>query len=331
MTGTSSIAAWPMPVICGATASGKSSLAVQLAHAFTRHTGAPARILAADAYQIYRGMDIGTAKPTLAERDGLPHALIDLVEPTQTFTVEHWLSHAEAEIAACRAAGILPIVVGGTHLYIKALLEGLFEGPGADPAYRATLAALPPAELRAMLERIDPPTAARLHPNDLRRTIRALEVHHLTATPISTLQAQWGNASTRRSDARLICLHWPTDALNRRINARVRAMRADGLEAEVRTLAPLLTTPASLTAREALGYKQLLPLLSPQRPRPATTAEIDDAFEQIKIHTRRFAKNQRTWLKQLRITPGAINLDLTDEPPPDMPTLATHILAQLQP
>lgn len=297
-----------LPVIVGPTAGGKSSLAVALAHrlATLNH---PAEILSADAYQVYRHMDIGTAKPTIAEREGIPHHLIDIVEPTERFTLSDWLTRAEAQIADCRARNVVPIVVGGTHLYIKSLLEGLFEGPGADESLRAELRALGPGALRAELERIDPHAASRIHPNDERRTIRAIEVYRLTGTPISAHQQQWDQpegSSRVRPDALLIGLDWPTELINPRINARVKDMISRGLVEEVRSLHSSGGKPdASLfgpTAREALGYKQLIAHLD-------GNATLTDAIEEIKIETRRFAKNQRTWLRRLRSTPRSIWLD----------------------
>lgn len=310
----------PFPVICGPTAGGKSALALELARQL-RARGQPAEIITADAFQIYRGMDIGTAKPTADERAGVPHHLIDLVEPTERFTVDDWLAHADTLVDQLRARGTLPIVVGGTHLYVKALLEGLFDGPKPDPALRAALEAQDPAHRRAELERLDPEAAKRIHPNDVRRTIRALEVYHQTGRPISAHQQQWGPRPpgpaapdspgqaapvSGRPDARLIILDWPAELINRRINARVRSMVERGLLEEVRALAQ--AERLGPQAREALGYKQLLPVLEGRVP-------FGDAVERIKIETRRFAKNQRTWLKRLATHPGARRFDASEHPP----------------
>lgn len=292
----------PVPVIAGPTASGKSDLAVEAALALIA-MGHPAEIVTADAYQIYRGLDIGTAKPTLAERRGIPHHLIDIVEPTVRFTVADWLAAAHAAIADIQRRGAVPIVVGGTHLYIKALLDGLFDGPPADAALRDELRARGRDTLRAELERIDPPAAARIHPNDERRTIRAIEVFRLTGKAISMQQTQWDmpHASCRVPHAfRLFALSWPTEDLNRRINARVRGMMDSGLLAEVHTLHQQARLGPQ--AREALGYKQLIEHLEGR-------CTEDEAVERIKIETRRFAKNQRTWLRRLGMTPGAMSLD----------------------
>lgn len=304
------------PIIAGPTAGGKSDLAIAIAHALRDRHGLPAEILTADAFQVYTGLDIGTAKPTIAERQGIPHHLIDIVPTgsTVTFTVDDWLRLATDKISNLRASGILPIVVGGTHLYIKALLDGLFDGPDPDPTLRDELTAMDPAVRRAELVRIDPAAAARIHPNDLRRTIRALEVFRLTGQAISSFQKQWDPQSPSPSPYLLITLNWETEALNRRINARVRQMIDRGLLDECRALSQSNAfTPQS---SQALGYKQLLPIvrgLWPPPPPPATALEA--AIEQIKIGTRRFAKNQRTWLRRLGTTPGAIDLQF----PPSQP------------
>lgn len=297
------------PIIAGPTAGGKTALAVAAAHAFNQQAGEPTtEIISADSMLIYRGLDIGSAKPTEAERCGIPHHLIDIADPTERFTVHDWLTLATRTINEVRERGHVPIVVGGTHLYLKALLEGLFEGPPENPALREALAALPRDELRRRLEASDPAAAERLHPNDLRRTIRALEVFEATGTPISALQRQWDQNSQApgTQNSVLIGLDWPSEALNPRINARVRAMMVAGLLDEVRSLHA--SGRLGTQAREGLGYKQLLAYLEGD-----TT--LDEAVEQIKIETRRFAKNQRTWLRRLRAIPGSIWIDAAATPP----------------
>lgn len=295
-----------IPVICGPTAGGKSDLAVRVALRFIEQ-GQPAEVLAADAFQIYRGMDVGTAKPTHAERHGVPHRLIDLVEPEARFTVADWLVAADSEIERVRAGGGVPIIVGGTHLYVKALLDGLFAGPGSDAQVRAELAVLPPDALRAELERVDPAAAAKLHPNDLRRTIRAIEVFRLTGQPISRQQQQWDRAAAERTAVYLLVgLEWPVEAINRRINARVRGMFEGGLLAEVCEL--WSGRRLGSQARQALGYKQLIEHLEGR-------VSLDDAAERIKIETRRFAKSQRTWLKRLRLYQPSLWIDAIEDVP----------------
>jgi len=296
------------PVIVGPTAGGKSDLAVEVALALRDQHGIPAEIVTADSIQVYRGLDIGSAKPTIDERRGIPHHLIDVVEPTDSFTVDRWLDLAERAIADIKARGEkggVPIVVGGTHLYIKAFLDGLFEGPPADPALREELGAMDPLARRRLLEEIDPAAAARIHPNDIRRTIRALEVYRLTGRPISEHQRQW-DSGRGRTDCVLIGLDWDVPALNRRINARVRAMMARGLLEETRAL--FESGRLGPQAAEALGYKQLLAYLRG----PQTPARLEEAVESIKIETRRFAKNQRTWLRRLRATPGSVWIPMNE-------------------
>lgn len=292
------------PVIVGPTAGGKSALAVELALRLGGGRPGAAEVVTADAFQVYRGMDIGTAKPTEAERAGVAHHLIDVVEPAEAFTVSQWLSLAESALAAIGAAGRNPIVVGGTHLYVKSLIDGLFEGPEPDAALRDELRGKGLPALRAELTRVDPEAARRIHSNDERRTIRALEVYRQTGRPISQWQSQWDR--TPRTDCVLVGLDWPTEALNKRINARVKSMVERGLLAEVEALEA--SGRLGRQAREALGYKQILRHL-----RGDWT--LEEAIEQIKIDTRRFAKSQRTWLRRLRSIPGSVWIDVSDCPP----------------
>ncbi len=285
------------PVIAGPTAGGKSWLAVAVAHELNKIAGREAaEIVTADSIQVYRGLDIGSAKPTVEERGGVVHHLIDVVEPTDSFSVHQWLALAEEKVAEVRSRGRVPIVVGGSHLYIKAFLEGLFEGPAVDPALREELRGADLTELRAELERVDPDAAARIHPADHRRTARALEVFRQTGTPISVLQRQWDRADHLRTDCVLVGLDWPSEAINRRINARVKDMIERGLVEEARAL----YTGGRLgpQAREALGYKQLISAFEGR-------CSLDDAIEKMKIETRRCGKNERTGVQRVRPTAGA--------------------------
>lgn len=303
-----------IPVIVGPTAGGKTALAVEVAHAFERCGMGRGEVISADAFQIYRAMDIGTGKATADERRGVPHHLIDILEPDdpEPFTVARWLEHAERAVADIRARAGVPIIAGGTHLYIKSFLEGMFEGPGADEALRAELRAAGMPALRAELERVDPAAAGRIHPNDERRTVRALEVYRLTGAPISAHQAQWDRADRARSDALLVALDWPPDAIARRINARVREMVEQGLVDEVRTL--WLNRRLGPQAGEALGYKQIVEWLEAG----ARPADLEGAVERTKRETRRFAKNQRTWLRRLRSYPRSLWLRPAETAPADM-------------
>ena len=279
------------PVIVGPTAGGKSSVAMALASRLADR-GVSAEIISADAFQVYRGMDIGTAKPAPADRAAVPHHAIDIRDPTEAFTVDEWLAIAEEQIQRVRSAGGIPIVVGGTHFYVKALLEGLFEGPTPDPELRASLQAIDASSLRAELEQIDPKAAERIHPNDRRRTIRAIEVHRQTGIPISEHQKQWDAA--RRDDAILVALQWPVEQINSRINSRVRDMITAGLVEEAHGLWE--AGGFGPQSREAIGYRQFIAHFEGQSTQ-------EEAVEAIKIETRRFAKSQRTWIRRLLAGP----------------------------
>ncbi len=288
-------------VVMGPTASGKSALALAMARA----AGPAVELVSADSMQVYRGMDIGTAKPTTSERSEVIHHGLDLVDPTHDgFTVEDWLAHAHAALAAIHARGGVAIVVGGTNLYAKALIEGLFDGPPADPALREELGTWELDALRSELVRIDPVAADRIHRNDRRRTIRAIEVHRATGTPISVLQAQWRDRpAALPAGWSLVGLSMGVEANNRRINARVRGMRAMGLVDEVRSL--LGAGGFGAQAATAVGYRELIAHLH-------GAGSEDDAFEAIKIATRQLAKQQRTWLKRFADTPGSTWIDAGD-------------------
>lgn len=309
------------PLIVGPTAGGKSALALAVAHALEREPGqqGPGEIISADSIQIYRGLDIGSAKPTRTERALVPHHLIDLRDPTGAFSVAEWLDLATQAIDEIRARARTPVVVGGTHLYAKALLEGLFDGPPADHQLRERLASLPPDELRARLHRADPRAAERIHPNDTRRAIRALEVHQLTGSPLSERQSQWDRGAAR-PDILLVVLDWPAERINPRINTRVRDMVHQGLVEEVRAL--WQAGRLGPQAREALAYKQIADALDAG----GAPHQIEKAIERTRIETRRFAKNQRTWLRRLSTTPGALRIDAAASDPSDWPGLVMDAL-----
>jgi tRNA dimethylallyltransferase len=276
-------AAFRILSIIGPTASGKSALALELA----RRIGA--EILSVDSMQVYRGMDIGTAKPTLQEQQATRHHLIDLVDPTDVFTVARFVELADEVIADAQRRDVPLIAVGGTPLYYKALFQGMFEGPGADDSIRERLRATPSEELHRKLAQVDPPAAQRIHSNDHRRLIRALEVYELTGKPISSLQTEWESPAARH-EATWFGLSWEKDALNQRINARTRAMMAAGWLDETRTLLSSYGT-LSKTAAEATGYHELIAHLNGQ-------TNLDEAVEQIKIGTRQLARRQMKWLRR---------------------------------
>ncbi len=276
-----------LTIIFGCTASGKASLGREIA----RRTGG--EIISIDSMKVYRRMDIGTAKPSISIREEIPHHLIDVVEPSEEFSVARYVDLAEKAIAEIAERGRPIFVVGGTPLYVKALSEGLFEGPGANEEIRARLGEIAERDgndgLHAQLEKVDPVSAARIHRNDLRRIVRALEVHELTGTAISELQAQWDRDRTKH-DCTFIGLRRDKEDASHRINDRVRKMIADGLVDEVKALLaePI---PLSTAAKQALGYAEIIDHLGGK-------IELADAVEMIKIGTRQLAKSQRTWFKR---------------------------------
>jgi tRNA dimethylallyltransferase len=283
-------------VILGATASGKSELAFELA----RLIGA--QILSVDSMQVYRGMDVGTAKPTQPERALVRHHLIDIVEPDEIFTVARFVELADRVIADAAERNIPLIATGGTPLYFKSLFEGLFEGPGADPDLRERLRMLTGQELHERLASVDPVAAERIHVNDSKRLIRALEVHELTGQSITAHQQQWGGGRPRHPVV-WIGLDWDRELLNRRINARARAMLAAGWVDEARALLARFGQ-LSTTAAQATGYHELIDHL-----RGNTT--LDQATEQIKIATRQLARKQLKWFRRfpsVRWLPGTSDL-----------------------
>ena len=288
----------PIILILGPTAGGKTSLSIELAN---RIEGGGECIIA-DSMQVYTGMDIGTAKPTAEEQSQAVHHLIDIANPKDDgFTVETWLTKANDSIEDVRSRGKWPIVVGGTNLYVQSLLFGLFDGPECDQEKRDELHAVPNPELLERLRKLDPEAADRIHVNDKRRLVRAVEVCEATGMPLSSLQAQWGKPMPRE-DARMIGLSWPVKTINRRINSRVRTMFDQGLLNEVEGLKDSLGKQAS----EALGYKQLLAYFEGK-------STLEEAQERIKILTRRYAKQQRTWLKRFKILPSANFIDMDEK------------------
>lgn len=315
-----------MPVIVGPTAGGKTALAVAIARLLESRGLPGGEVVSADSMLVFRGMDIGTAKPTKEERAGVPHHLIDIADPSEAFSVERWLALAEASIAEIRSRGRVPIVVGGTHLYAKALLEGLFEGPKPDPVLREELAAMDPGERRRELERVDPEAAERIHPNDTRRAIRALEVFRQTGVPISRHQGQWDSGRTR-PDALLVGLEWPIGVVNQRINARVKRMMRAGLVEEVRAL--WAGGGLGVQAREALGYKQLISHFE-DGGGGGEQAELEGVMERIKIETRRLGKNQRTWLRRLRGMPGGLWISMEGRSTEDAAQLVVNRMVAVE-
>jgi tRNA dimethylallyltransferase len=277
-------------ILTGPTGSGKSRLAIDLAERLD------AEIVSMDSMTLYRLMDIGTAKPSAADRARVPHHLLDVLDPFESASVAWWLGQATACYHEIAGRGKKVLFVGGTPLYMKALLHGLFDGPQGDQALRQRLAGeaeqLGVQALHDRLERVDPVSAARLHPNDLRRVLRALEVWELTGQPISALQLQW----TRKSHAEeqqdyCLGLDVTRTELYARIDARALQMIADGLVKEVRSLRSL-ARPLSREASQALGYKEVFAHLDGQ-------ATLEEAVVSIQRRTRNFAKRQLTWFRHL--------------------------------
>lgn len=288
----------PIILILGPTAGGKTSLSISLANKLPEG----GECIIADSMQVYRRMNVGTAKPTTDEQSEAAHHLIDIADPAEDgFTVEKWLTSANSTIDEIRGRGKWPIVVGGTNLYIQSLLFGLFEGPDCNQEKRDELNALPNSELQEKLKVLDAEAASRIHINDKRRLVRAIEVCEATGAPLSSLQSQW-KGPMPRSDVRIVGLNWPVKTINRRINARVREMFEQGLEQEVLDLQNQLGRQAS----EALGYKQLLAHFRGE-------CTLEEAKEQIKIQTRRYAKQQRTWLRRFQAMPSAHFIDMEDK------------------
>jgi tRNA dimethylallyltransferase len=276
--------------ICGPTACGKSAVALELAPRL------PAEIVALDSMTLYRGMDIGTAKPSAADRARVPHHLFDILDPREEFSVAAYLAAAEACCREILSRGRAPLFVGGAGLYLRAVLRGVFEGPPAQPALRRQwdheAAHLGPQHLHRRLAEIDPIAAARLHPHDVRRIVRALEVHAVTGTPLSAWQGQAPLPPHERPQ-RVFWLDPPRPWLHERINRRVEEMVQAGLLEEVRRLREL-ANPLSRTARQALGYKEILDWLDEQPRRPWA-----DVVTLIQARTRQFAKRQCTWFRHL--------------------------------
>ncbi|MCP4375872.1 MAG: tRNA (adenosine(37)-N6)-dimethylallyltransferase MiaA [bacterium] len=273
-----------MYFIVGCTACGKGALGRCLAGLVG------GEIVSVDSMKVYRRMDIGTAKPSPDALAKTPHHCIDIVEPSESFSVAQYVEHADRAIESIRSAGAVPLAVGGTSLYIKALSEGLFEGPSADPEIRAELIARAEAEgpgpLHAELAVVDPQSSERIHPNDTRRIVRGLEVYRTCGKSLTELQQQW-DSGEKRYDCVFIGLRRDKADQSGRINARVKRMIDSGLVSEVRSLMDE-PEPLSPTAAQAVGYAELIAHFNGE-------CTLDQAVERIKINTRRLAKKQRTW------------------------------------
>jgi tRNA dimethylallyltransferase len=287
--------------LTGPTASGKTAIGTELAERIG------AEVISLDSMALYRGMDIGTAKPTPVERRTVAHHLIDVLEPHEEFSLAEYLAAAYRCIDQIHARGRQVLFVGGTPLYLKGLLRGVFEGPAADWTFRRRLCdeaeRQGPDYLHRRLAEIDPVAAGRLHPNDTRRLIRALEVFEKTGQPISQLQAQF-EVGQPAHQCRVFVLDWPREVLNARIDRRVEEMFAAGLVDEVRGLLAV-PQPLSRTAGQAVGYREVIDHLAGRQSLAETVALV-------KTHTRQFAKRQGTWFRSLsecRFVPIRSTLD----------------------
>ncbi|MEX0586032.1 MAG: tRNA (adenosine(37)-N6)-dimethylallyltransferase MiaA [Pirellulales bacterium] len=274
--------------LTGPTAGGKTAVGLALAEQIG------AEIASLDSMALYRGMDVGTAKPSADQRQRVPHHLIDLVDPWQVFSVAQYVEAAHRAADAIHARGKIALFVGGTPLYLKAMLRGLATGPTADWDTRHRLAEearrFGPHVLHDRLAEVDPVAASRLHVNDVRRVIRAIEFYEQMGTPLSASQQQFDVAPSP-DECHAWVLEWSVDELNRRIDARVDAMFAAGLVDEVRRLLAA-EKPLSRTAVQALGYREVAEHLAGKR-------DLDATRELVKTLTRRFAKRQRTWFRAL--------------------------------
>ena len=276
--------------VTGATASGKSALSLELAKHYD------AEIVCMDSMQIYQGMDIGTAKPSQEEQRMVPHHMLDIVAPADHYTVADYAERATAVIHDILQRGKLPLLVGGTGLYLKALMHGLSLGvTRSDPAIRARLEALSDEpggrqKLHDILRQVDEVSANKLHPNDLRRVIRAIEVYELTGTPLSQTRQE----ENSEFHVLPLAIRMERDHLYQRIEKRVDSMLVNGLVEEVRHLLEAGVSPEA-QSMQGIGYKELVPVLSGVVP-------IETAREEIILNTKHYAKRQETWFKGEKAT-----------------------------
>ena len=274
--------------LTGPTASGKTAVALEMARRLD------AEIISLDSMALYRGMDIGTAKPTAAERATVPHHLIDVIEPHEEYSVAQYVTAAEDAAQQIVARGRKPLFVGGTPLYLKVLLRGMFSGPEADWDFRRHLQELAEREgdeaLHARLAQVDPAAARRLPAKDRRRIIRALEVYEKTGETITDLQQQFEHARPA-AECKVVMLDWPREQLVERIDARVEGMFTAGLVDEVKVLLAA-EHPPGRTAAQAVGYREVIDYLRGAR-------DFGETVELVKLRTRQFAKRQMTWFRSL--------------------------------
>lgn len=302
--------------VTGPTASGKTEIGLQLAQRLD------AEIISLDSMAVYQQMDIGTAKPTTEQRQVVPHHLLDVVSAETDFSLSQYVNEAHLAIDRIRQAGRQVLFVGGTPLYLKSLLRGIYEGPPADWEFREQiekeLEAAGVESLHQRLAQVDPLTAHRLHPHDKRRIIRALEVHKVTGQPISHQQEQFDEGQPA-DKCRVFVLGWPRPVLHARIEKRVEAMFAAGLVEEVEKLLEQYQS-LSRTASQAVGYREVIEMLQ-------QGTSLEATIERVTVRTRQFARRQETWFRSLsecrRIERAGINdpMEIVDE----MLTLAESV------
>jgi tRNA dimethylallyltransferase len=284
--------------LSGPTASGKTAVAIELAQRIG------AEIISMDSMAVFRGMDVGTAKPGPALREVVPHHLLDIVDPDCDFSLANFVQLAHAAAAEIRSRGRQVLLVGGTPLYLKALLRGVFTGPAANWEFRLQLERdienFGVQALHERLQLVDPLAAAKLHPHDKRRIVRALEVSRQVGTPLSHLQTQFDESQSRHRP-KVFALQWPRAILHQRIEDRVEAMFQNGLVAEVSGLLERHGV-LSRTATQAVGYREVLEFLRGERDLVATK-------EKVKARSRQFARRQETWYRSLD---ECTRIDITD-------------------
>jgi tRNA dimethylallyltransferase len=289
--------ATPVLILTGTTASGKNRMGARLAARFG------GEVLSLDSMKVYRGMDVGTAKPDAEDLKSAPHHLVDLLDPKESMNLRRFVDLAHAARREVASRGRIPVVVGGTQLYLKGFLDGVFDGPPQDAAFRAALRSEAERDgvpkLHERLSASDPAAAARIHRNDYKRIERALEVAAATGRPLSEMQAE-----TRRPPPfpkRLYVLTWRRDRLNARIDARVEAMFREGFVDEVRRI--LDAGGFGRESGEALGYAEAVAVARGESSEAAAVADV-------RRLTRRFARKQETWLRK---APADLRFEVSSE------------------
>jgi tRNA dimethylallyltransferase len=305
--------------LTGPTASGKTQIAVELADALAKKSSL-VEIISVDSMAIYRGMDIGTAKPSPQIRQQVTHHLIDIVDPTQDYSVSQFLNDAHAKVAEIQSRGKRPLLVGGTPLYLKSLICGFFQGPPADWEFRKAVEqevqSVGTQALYERLQQVDPLSAHRILPGDTRRMIRALEVSKITGKPFSHWQTQFERFVVPNNSQAFV-LGWDRPTLHRRVETRVEQMLEQGLVEEVKELKERFGN-LGRTASQAVGYKEPLEHL-------AGAISWREMKDKITAHTRQFVRRQEIWFRSM---PGLRRIDMNESLEPR--SVAEQILLALE-